>query len=1359
MITTAAGTGQPYQFHNGVKGPQARMGYANDVAAAPDGSVYIAEITSSDTGLISRLRPDGVLETVAGGGFATSEGVPALSARLRGLRGIALGPDGSVYLTEPNAARVRRIDPQGNIRTVAGGGQQPFVEGSVATSVELGVTDEVAVAPDGGLYVATGHIVRHVGTDGLITTAAGGGTPPDEVGDGGPATAASLGYVNGLAVSRQGELYIAGNGRVRRVDLGGRISSAAGGGDPANGAGNGGPGTAAALGALYGMDFALDGSLYFTERNGGGNLVRRLASDGTITTAAGRPPANCCGNGPLGDHGPPGQAGLGEIVGVTVAPDGSYYLATHGDVNFSGRVRRVSRPLPLDQGGNGLIPSRDGKQAYEFDATGRHLRTLDGLTGAPLFRFSYDGAGRLVSIADADNNTTTVERNGAGEATAIVAPGSQRTELALDANGWVNRIAKAENQVTTLLYTPEGLMTRLTDPRGGEHRFTHDNAGRLTRDEDPGGGVQTLARAGFRGGYSVTRTTALGRASTFTVRRLDAGGVRVESTDPSGATVTADSLPDGTQRTTYPDGERVETETGPDPRWDYAVPTLVAMKVTTPAGRVETTTHTSAATLTAASDPFSLVTLTDTTTSNGKTTTTLYDAATRKLTRTSPEGRKHVTVLDARARVTRVEPGAGLDPVTYAYDARGMASGVTQGPNAWTFERDARLRVSARVDARGARTTFARDNADRVTAMTVPSNRVYGFGYDRNGNRTGVTMPDGDAHSLGYSAADQLDRFTPAGSTPSQTRVYDADHRLKTTTLPGGRAIQRGYDTGGRAASVAYPEATAAISYVGVTDRPSTIGWTPTGGGAGQSVAYAYDADLPTRATYSGAAAGQFDYSYDASRRLSAIKLTSGATVLDSAVTRNGDGLAIGFGPFAFQRNGPDAAVSQIADSALVLALGRDGRGNVASRSVTVAGQAAYGAVLTRDAAGRITRRVETVAGVPTTSDYSYDADGRLVQVDRGGGPVERYVYDANGNRTSRRLGTDPAVAQTYDGQERLATRGATTYGFNADGFLTGRGAASFAYSARGELLQAGAVAYVYDGLGRRTARTQGGDTTEYLYGNPGNPLQITAVRAPSGVLSAYYYDEDGLLYALQRDGVSYYVATDQVGSPRVVTDATGAMVKTLAYDSFGVPISDSDPSFELPFGFAGGLADPVTGLVHFGFRDYDPESGRWTARDPVLFRGGQANLYVYAGSDPVGQRDPTGLACIGGSVYAVFGGGASLCITDEGLSLCAEAGLGVGTGADIDPTGDLADDGTSVLAEVSAKYGPLGGKLGLELDNTGCLSGGPEAELGPVKITPDDITVKGDIDIETARDTLLKSGKASLQAKVAAKVCGKLPF
>ncbi len=83
------------------------------------------------------------------------------------------------------------------------------------------------------------------------------------------------------------------------------------------------------------------------------------------------------------------------------------------------------------------------------------------------------------------------------------------------------------------------------------------------------------------------------------------------------------------------------------------------------------------------------------------------------------------------------------------------------------------------------------------------------------------------------------------------------------------------------------------------------------------------------------------------------------------------------------------------------------------------------------------------------------------------------------------------------------------------------------------------------------------------------------------------------------------FVAYDQVGSLKVVADASGTVVKKLEYDTFGNVISDTNPTFAVPFGFAGGLRDADTGLVRFGYRDYDPETGRWTAKAPILFAGG----------------------------------------------------------------------------------------------------------------------------------------------------------
>jgi len=108
--------------------------------------------------------------------------------------------------------------------------------------------------------------------------------------------------------------------------------------------------------------------------------------------------------------------------------------------------------------------------------------------------------------------------------------------------------------------------------------------------------------------------------------------------------------------------------------------------------------------------------------------------------------------------------------------------------------------------------------------------------------------------------------------------------------------------------------------------------------------------------------------------------------------------------------------------------------------------------------------------------------------------------------------------------------------------------------------------------------------------------------------------------------GVRYYLFYDQIGSLLGFFDQTGSIVKGLTYDSFGNILADTNPSFSNQFGFAGGLHDRDTNLVRFGYRDYDPEIGRWTAKDPVLFAGNDTGLYMYVKKNPVNLADFYGL-------------------------------------------------------------------------------------------------------------------------------------
>jgi len=110
------------------------------------------------------------------------------------------------------------------------------------------------------------------------------------------------------------------------------------------------------------------------------------------------------------------------------------------------------------------------------------------------------------------------------------------------------------------------------------------------------------------------------------------------------------------------------------------------------------------------------------------------------------------------------------------------------------------------------------------------------------------------------------------------------------------------------------------------------------------------------------------------------------------------------------------------------------------------------------------------------------------------------------------------------------------------------------------------------------------------------------------------------------RSGITYRILSDHLGSPRLVIDtSTNTIVQRMDYDEFGNVILDTNPGFQ-PFGFAGGIYDQHTKLVRFGARDYDAETGRWTAKDPIRFRGLDTNLYGYVFNDSINAMDPSGL-------------------------------------------------------------------------------------------------------------------------------------
>jgi glucose/arabinose dehydrogenase len=218
------------------------------------------------------------------------EGGLATEALLDVPHGVATAPDGSFYIADRFNERIRRVAPDGTITTVAGiGSTSPGQDGQPSIESPIGGPYGVAVAADGSFYIADGlrHRVYFVDTEGILHHYAGVGSPDftDDV----PANQGGLWIPADVAVAPDGSVYIAedGNRRVRRVGPDGYISTVAGNG-MGGATGDGGPATAAEIGNPYGLAVGPDGSVYIADRTN--HVVRRIGPDGIISTVAGIPP-------------------------------------------------------------------------------------------------------------------------------------------------------------------------------------------------------------------------------------------------------------------------------------------------------------------------------------------------------------------------------------------------------------------------------------------------------------------------------------------------------------------------------------------------------------------------------------------------------------------------------------------------------------------------------------------------------------------------------------------------------------------------------------------------------------------------------------------------------------------------------------------------------------------------------------------------------------------------------------------------------------------------------------------------------------------------------------------------------------
>ena len=321
-IDTVAGTGRFGFSGDGGPAAAARLAFPYGVAVDSAGNVYIAD---SGNQRIRKIDSTGTITTIAGTGeygFSGDYG-PAVEAELRRPRGVAVDSAGNVYIADTSNNGIRKVDSTGTITTIAGTGEFGFSgDGGPAVEAELRNPHGVAVDSAGNVYIAdtSNGRIRKVDSTGTITTIAGTGEFGFS-GDGGPAAAARLAFPYGVAVDSAGNVYIAdsSNRRIRKVDSTGTITTIAGTGEFGF-SGDGGPAVEAEL--YYPAGVAVDsaGNVYIADS--GNQRIRKIGWRGTITTIAGTGEF-----GFSGDGGPAVAALLNRPGGVAVDGAGNIYIA------------------------------------------------------------------------------------------------------------------------------------------------------------------------------------------------------------------------------------------------------------------------------------------------------------------------------------------------------------------------------------------------------------------------------------------------------------------------------------------------------------------------------------------------------------------------------------------------------------------------------------------------------------------------------------------------------------------------------------------------------------------------------------------------------------------------------------------------------------------------------------------------------------------------------------------------------------------------------------------------------------------------------------------------------------------------
>ncbi|MET9039661.1 polymorphic toxin-type HINT domain-containing protein [Streptomyces mirabilis] len=860
-------------------------------------------------------------------------------------------------------------------------------------------------------------------------------------------------------------------------------------------------------------------------------------------------------------------------------------------------------------------------------------------SGSPVYQTvstsAYDAQGRIHSVKDADQNTTTTDY--------VPATGGPLTStVTTDAKGYA----------TTTAYDPaRGTATSVVDPNTKHTDYAYDGLGRLTGLWLANRSKSSNQTASLIYTYSISNTAA----SVVSTGKLNNDGTTYDTTY---ALYDAMLRPRQTQ-TPAPGGGRVIAETKYDSRGLAVVSNSDYTDATAPSGMLATITSAVPSQTLTTYDGAGRATSADYYAVGTKrwTTSTAYSGD--RTTVTPPNGGIATTTLtDTLGRTTETRqydsgsPSGSYTSIKYTYDAKSRLKEVVDNDgNTWSYGYDLMGRKTSSTDPDTGTTSTAYNELDQVTSTTTAvgtkDEKTLSYTYDVLGRKSG--MYDGTTqdttHQLAKWTYDSLMKGKPTSSIRyvggsgttgksyiSQVGAYDSLYRptLTRVTIPSV--------TGEESLAGSY---TSSIGYnldgtVQLTSDPAA------GGLPAESLEYGYN-DLSMPTTLKGASGYVQDTGYT---KLSDIgQITLGVSSADTAkwlqITNTYEN---GTRRLSRELVTDDTHTAPVQDTSY-----------------------------TYDDAGNPTKTATHADATDDVQCYRYDGHDRLTQAWTAtdgcsadpstavlGGPAsywQSYFYDALGNRKTQvnhattAGGNDTTTTYAYPGKDTTGQ----THAHTLDSSKSVTGTTTTTNS------------YTYDASGNTRTRTLNGKTQTLDWDDEGHLAKATNA---DGTSVSYLYDADGnRLLSRDDSGTTLYLGDTEVHLAKGTTTTTGTRYYTWAGQTIAVRTSTGSLQWQVtdahdtaetavdattqtavrrrldPFGntrgaqpaagtwlgdmgFVNGIQDTTTGLTHLGAREYDPSIGRFVSDDPILelTDAQQIDGYTYAADNPVTGSDPNGL-------------------------------------------------------------------------------------------------------------------------------------